>query len=194
LRDDTKDLLLTWIDDAGDFHVVQSLAEVPANSKERVRVVITTSDLGNSDPIYVADLREKKADFTYAVTPMSRSAWEELGAVKRKARLEALAPIATAQTANRASEATAQTAKLAIVYGAKWCGACRQAKKYLSQKGVRVLEKDVDESPTVQAELRNKLAKAGMAPTSSIPIIDIGGRLLVGFSQNAVDSALQALK
>lgn len=194
LRDDAKDLLLTWIDNAGDFHVVQTLTEVPTDAKERVRVVVTTNDAGNSDPVYIADLRQKNADASYSVTTMARNAWEELGAAKRKARIEALAPVTAPPTSNRSPTAAAETAKLAIIYGAKWCGACRQAKKYLAQKGVKVLEKDVDESATVQAELRSKLTKAGMPPTSSIPIIDIGGRILVGFSQGAVDSALQALK
>jgi glutaredoxin len=183
------------VDAAGDFHVVQTLAEVPADAKERVRVVQTTQDFGNGDPVYVADLRQKNADGTYSVTTLPRSAWEEIGAAKRKSRIEALAPaLAPPQASNHPATPSAETAKLAIIYGAKWCGACRQAKKYLAQKGIKVLEKDVDESATVQAELRSKLTKAGMPPTSSIPVIDIGGRILVGFSQGAVDAALQALK
>lgn len=195
LRDETKDLLLTWLDSAGDFHVVRSFAEVPVDAKERVRVVVTTNDAGNTDPIYVADLRQKNADGSYSITTMQRSAWEELGAIKRKARIEAMAPIAAQLASNQPQpDVTVETAKLAIVYGAKWCGACRQAKKYLTQKGMKVLEKDVDESPTVQAELRAKLTKAGMSPTSSIPIIDIGGRIVVGFSQGAVDAAIKGLK
>jgi glutaredoxin len=194
LRDDTHDLLLTWVDSAGDFHVVQKLTEVPADAKEKVRVVVTTKDEGNTDPVYVADLRQKGVDQTYPVTTMPRATWEELGATKRKARLEALAPVASAESPVPAKEAAAATDKLVTLYGAKWCGACRQAKSYLTKKGVRFLEKDVDESPTVQAELRAKLSKAGMPPTSSIPILDIGGKLLVGFSQGAVDSALQAMK
>jgi glutaredoxin len=183
------------VDAAGDFHVVQALAEVPADAKERVRVVQTNQDFGNGDPVYVADLRQKNADGTYSVTTLPRSAWEEIGAAKRKSRIEALAPaLAPPQASNHPATPSVEAAKLAIIYGAKWCGACRQAKKYLAQKGIKVLEKDVDESATVQAELRSKLTKAGMPPTSSIPVIDIGGRILVGFSQGAVDAALQALK
>ena len=193
LRDDTKDLLLTWIDSAGDFHVVESIDKVPADSRERVRAFTTTGDGGSSDPVFVADLRQKGADGTYALSPMARSAWEELGAAKRKARLETLAPVASEVVPTQPKESAGAAAKVAIIYGAKWCGACREAKKYLAGKGVKVLEKDVDESPTIQAELRAKLARANLAPTSSIPVIDIGGRLMVGFSQDAVDSALQAL-
>jgi glutaredoxin len=195
LRDDTTDLLLTWVDSSGDFHVVQKLNEVPEDARERVRVVVTTKDEGNADPVYVADLRQKGADQAYSVTTMARSSWEELGAAKRKARLETLAPVASAEgPAAGTPRAADATAKTVTIYGAKWCGACRQAKAYLTQKGVKFLEKDVDESPTVQAELRAKLSKAGMPPTSSIPILDVGGKLLVGFSQGAIDAALQAMR
>jgi glutaredoxin len=192
LRDDTKDLLLTWVDSSGDFHVVESIAEVPAENRAQVRVVVTTGDAGAADPVYVADLRQKKPDESYAVTTLPRAAWEELGATKRKARLETLAPVAS-QEPPPPSGATAQSegSLVAVIYGAKWCGACREAKKYLAKKGVKVLEKDVDESPTVQAELRAKLARAKMSPTSSIPVIDIAGQILVGFSPGSVDAALQ---
>lgn len=194
LRDDTKDILLTWVDPTGDFHVVQTLNDVPPDAKDKVRVVLTTKDEGTTDPVYVADLRQKKVDQTYPVTTLPRASWEELGAAKRKARLEALAPVASAQAGIASKETPVATGRLVTIYGAKWCGACRQAKSYLTKKGVRFLEKDVDESPTVQAELRAKLSKAGMPPTSSIPILDVGGKVLVGFSQSAIDSALEAMK
>jgi glutaredoxin len=192
LRDDTKDLLLTWVDSTGDFHVVESIAQVPAESRAQVRVVVTTGEAGPSDPVFVADLRQKTADQSYPVSTMARAAWEELGAAKRKARLESLAPVASQEPPSPAAAGVASNGPLvAVIYGAKWCGACREAKKYLTKKGVKVLEKDVDESPTVQAELRAKLARAKMSPTSSIPVIDIGGQILVGFSAGAVDAALQ---
>lgn len=193
LRDDTPNLMLTWVDATGDFHVVESIDKVPNDARERVRVVLSTQEAGTSDPIYVADLRTKSGDGTYPTSTLARSAWEEIGAAKRKARIDALAPVAS-QLAP--PEGSAQPSKkeslVAVVYGAEWCGACKQAERYLKGKGIKVLEKDVDQSPAVQAELRAKLTKAGMPATSSIPIIDIGGKLIVGFSQQAVDAALRA--
>src|SRR5688572_33072023 len=41
LREDTKNLLLTWVDDQGDFHVVEKVSDVPANGRAQVRVVVT---------------------------------------------------------------------------------------------------------------------------------------------------------
>lgn len=193
LRDDTADLMLTWIDAAGDFHVVSSIAEVPAESRERVRVVVTTQTGGTRDRIYVADLRQKAEDGTYPTSTIARTEWEEAGASRRKARIDSLAPVASQVAGEPSTRAGQGESPTAVVYGAKWCGACREAERYLKGKGVKVLEKDVDQSPSVQAELRAKLAKAGMPATSSIPIIDIGGRLIVGFSKPSVDAALKRI-
>lgn len=192
LRDDTRDLMLTWVDSAGDFHVVDTIEQVPVDARERVRVVVTSQTDGTQDPIYVADLRQKSADGSYPTTVVARSVWEETGAARRKARIEALAPVASQSPANPTSPTAARESLVAVIYGAKWCGACREAERYLKRKGIKVLEKDVDQSPSVQAELRAKLAKAQLPATSSIPIIDIGGKLIVGFSQAAVDAALKA--
>lgn len=193
LRDDTKDLWLTWVDATGDFHVTEAMDQVPADARQQVRVVVTSQSAGTQDPVFVADLRQKNTDGSYPVSTMARSAWEEIGATKRKARMEALAPVASQAAPEPAKANSARESLVAVIYGAKWCGACREAERYLKRKGVSVLEKDVDQNPQIQAELRAKLTKAKLPPTSSIPIIDIGGKILVGFSQAAVDSALQAV-
>lgn len=193
VRDDTKDLLLTWADATGDFHVAEAIDQVPADARERVRVVVTSRPDGTQDLVRVADLRQKNADGSYPVSTMTRTAWEELGAAKRKARLEALAPIPSQLPPEPSAQNRAEEAFVAVIYGAKWCGACREAERYLKRKGISVLEKDVDQSDQVQAELRAKLTRARLPPTSSIPVIDIGGKILVGFSQAAVDAALKSV-
>jgi glutaredoxin len=190
LRDDTSDLRLTWVDSTGDFHVATAIDQVPAESRERVRVVLLTKAEGTLDTVYVADLRQKSTDGTYPTSIIPRSAWEETGASRRKSRMETLAPIASLVPSP--SSQSGPESPVAVIYGAEWCGACREAARYLKRKGIKFSEKDVDQSPAVQAELRGKLAKAGMPLTSSIPIIDIGGKLIVGFSQPAVDAALKA--
>jgi glutaredoxin len=194
LRRDTRDLMLTWVDATGDFHVVSSVDEVPTEARERVRVVVTTQTEGTGDPIYVADLRQEAADGSYPTSIVARAVWEETGAARRKARIESLAPVASLIPPQPEGQAAAQESSVVVVYGAEWCGACREAERYLKSKGIKVLQKDVDQSPAVQAELRAKLSKAGIPATSSIPIIDIGGRLIVGFSKPAVDAALKAVK
>ncbi len=72
---------------------------------------------------------------------------------------------------------------LVIVYYADWCPACRKAKAYLNRKGVPFQVRDVD-NPAAQQELVRKTGRR------SIPVIDVGGRILTGFSPQAIDSLL----
>jgi len=188
LTDDTKDVFLTWVDDQGDFHVTQAISDIKDANKEHVRVVFTTKETGNPDQVYVADLRQKGERGSYAVKAIPRGEWEELGASHRKSRLEAISVPANANV-----DAGRNTADVvAVIYGAEWCKACHDTAKYLATKGVKFVEKDVDTSGVIQAELRAKFQHAHVPPTSSIPVTDINGQLVVGFNPSALDSALAA--
>src|SRR5689334_14425911 len=105
LRDDAKNTLLTWVDDHGNFHVVERTEDVPDAGRGAVRVVMSDRSDGTGDSVYVANLRSKQGDGTYPVKSMPRSEWDELGAKNRKARLEALAPSAMPPTAPSSSTA-----------------------------------------------------------------------------------------
>jgi glutaredoxin len=71
-------------------------------------------------------------------------------------------------------------AAVVTVYGASWCGACREAKHYLAERKIPYVEKDVEKDPAAARELREKAARLGI-PTDRIPILDVRGRLLIGF-------------
>ena len=199
LRDDTPNLLLTWIDEKGDFHVVMKPADVPEGRRQNVRVVVTDKTDGTGALVYVADLSQKGQTGAYPVKTMSRNEWDELGASLRKARLEALAPppsgAASASAAPSAAAAAPAARKpggskvIAIIYGAEWCKPCHDAARYLKQRGVTVIEKDIESSEATAAELKRKLDRANMSG-ASIPIIDVMGQLLVGYSPRALDRAI----
>jgi len=200
LKDDTANLLLTWIDDKGDFHVVQKPADVPKEGRETVRVVLTTREDGTGKLIYVANLNEVTPTGAYRVKTMTRGAWDELGASKRKARLEALAPSAVPAPSDSAPSGTPSAPKKALatgivatIYGASWCKPCHDTERYLKQRGVTVVDKDIDENPVAAAEMRQKLERAGRSG-SSIPVIDLMGQILVGFSPLALDQAIEAAR
>lgn len=201
LRDDTPNLMLTWIDEKGDPHVELHPADVPAAGRDLVRVVVTDREEGTRDLFYVVDLTKKRDDGSYPAQTMSRRAWEDRIA-KRRAELLAqnappppplpgagtAAPRAFGQAPPGA--ATPPPAGLtAIIYGASWCGPCHEAEAYLKSRGVGVIMKDVDESPAAQSEMREKLAKAGRHG-GSIPVIDLRGQIIVGFSRDSLDRAL----
>jgi len=200
VREDTPNLLLTWIDDKGDFHVVQKVAEVPKEAREQVRVVVTTKEEGTGKLVYVANLNEVTPSGAYRVKTMARAAWDELGASRRKARLEALAPSATPSGAPAPSvevpkdpSRAAASGVVAIIYGADWCKPCHDAARYLRQRGVTVIDKDIEASEVAANEMRQKLARAGRGG-ASIPVIDVMGQILIGFSPPALDRAVEAAK
>ncbi len=196
VKADTPNLLLTWIDDKGDFHVVQKPAEVPVEGKKQVRVVVTDKEAGTGELVYVADLNETTPDGTYRLKTLTRAQWDELGASRRKARLEALAPSVVPPPAASASSAPGApkgppSKIVAVIYGASWCKPCHQAADYLKGRGVTVIQKDIEESEAAQAEMRSKLDRAGRGG-ASIPVIDVMGQILIGYSPSALDRAIQA--
>jgi glutaredoxin len=209
VKADTPNLLLTWIDDKGDFHVVMKPADVPSEGRANVRVVVTSPEAGTGSLVYVANLNETTATGAYRLKTMTRAEWEELGASKRKARLEALAPSAVPSSSaapggaspdsdgkppsgSPAAKAPA-TGVVAIIYGADWCKPCHDAERYLKQRGATVIKKDIDENEVAAEEMKKKLARVGRAG-ASIPVIDIMGQIQVGFSPAALEQALAAAR
>lgn len=201
LKGDTKGLLLTWVDEKGDFHVATKIEDVPAEHNQRVRVVIQGTEAGTHDTVYVANLGKKKPDGSYTVKTMARSTWDEVGAKLRKSRMEALAPSAVPAPSGSGPAAPAKglsksagTANLsAVIYGADWCKPCHAAEAYLKKRGVHVVKKDVDNSDAARAEMATKLQRVGRSG-SSIPIIDLMGQILVGYNPQMLERAIETAK
>jgi glutaredoxin len=198
LRDDSPNLLLTWVGDDGDFHVVEKIDGVPAEHKKQVRVLSTAGATGTGALVYVADLEAKRADGTYAVTTLPRAEWEKLGADRRKTRIEALSPghtppAAEATMPGPVSPAEASAAVSAIVYGADWCKPCHDAERYLKSLGVSVTKKNIEESRAAQAEMQEKLARVNRHG-SGIPVIDVMGKIFVGYSPGPLKQAVDAAR
>ena len=207
VKADTANLLLTWIDDKGDFHVVQKPADVPVEGRKQVRVVVSTREEGTGALVYVTNLDETDANGAYRLKTMPRAEWEELGASKRKARLEALAPSAMPSGSSAPGGQTADgkppsggpgakppaTGIVAIIYGADWCKPCHDAERYLKQRGATVIKKNIDDNEVAAAEMQQKLARAGRGG-ASIPVIDIMGQIQVGFSPAALEQALESAR
>jgi glutaredoxin len=196
LKDDTAELMLTWIDDKGDTHVELHPADVPAAGRAMVRVVVSDREAGTGELFYVADLSKKGDDGAYATTTMRRRAWEGEIEKRREAYLATLAPpkpsgaaSAGAGPGERPPVGQDRGGQKVIIYGASWCGPCHQAADYLKSRGVPYEMKDIEETPGAAAEMREKLTRAGQHG-GSIPVIDVRGQLIVGFSAQAIDRAL----
>jgi glutaredoxin len=202
VKQDSEGLLLTWIDDKGDFHVETRVADVPLEGRDSVRVVDPSKDEGtHADRVYVVDLRQARPDGTFPVRTMTRADFEAIAVARREKTGPTLASAAPAQP-SPASQPSSQesdpggggrpSAKVAvIIYGAEWCGACHDAARYLRSKGIAYVEKDVEKDPSAAREMQQKLARNGLR-SGSIPVIDVRGRVMVGFNPSEVDSALGA--
>ncbi len=209
VKEDSDGLLLTWIDDKGDFHVETRVADVPLVGRDSVRVVDPSKDEGtHADRVFVVDLRQARPDGTFPVRTMTRADFEAIAVARREKTGPTLAsagppsgpppgappqqpgsPTPTAEQDPGGGHAA--TRPLVIIYGAEWCGACHDAARYLRSKGVAYVEKDVEKDPGAAREMQQKLARNGLR-AGSIPVIDVRGRVMVGFNAGEVDSALGA--
>ena len=209
LKDDTTEVLLTWIDARGDTHTAVRIAEVPVEGRNPVRVVV--KDAGHGLLFYVADLTLKKGDSSYDVRTMSRAEWEALLETRRGALAHnrgtpepnSKPPAPPSDDANENESETGgpgpsrkpagKSATYAIVYGAAWCGPCHQARDYLVRRGVAVTFYDIEKEPKREVEMRKKLRDAGRRG-GNIPVIDVGGQLFVGYNPRSLDKALADAK
>lgn len=202
LKDDSEGLLLTWIDDKGDFHVETRVADVPLMGRDSVRVVDPNKDEGtHADRVFVADLRQARPDGTYPVRAMTRADFEGLALARREKTGPTLAsagppqptPSSTAGADTDPGTTHPAARPVVIIYGAEWCGACHEAARYLRGKGIAYVEKDVEKDSGAAREMQQKLARSGQR-SGSIPVLDVRGKVLVGFNAQELDSALgQAL-
>jgi glutaredoxin 3 len=80
----------------------------------------------------------------------------------------------------------AETDKNIIIYSTTWCGYCKMVKKYLADKGYTYEEKDIE----ANLEARNELLEKIDGQFQGVPVIDIGGKLVLGFNRPAIDEAL----
>lgn len=72
------------------------------------------------------------------------------------------------------------------VYSADWCAFCHAAKDYLDKIGVKYTDKDVEHDAEALKESVEKSGQRG------IPVLDIDGKIIVGFDRPKIDAALKA--
>ncbi|MEO7092519.1 MAG: glutaredoxin family protein [Polyangiales bacterium] len=196
IRDQSTELTFSYITLEGGFKTVNKVDAVPYEARDAVRVWSDVSGDGVAGPyVYVADLRNKLADGSYKCDVFPRAYFDDLAEGRRK-KLAAgpTAPLATEGQPPGGSGAppTGDGKLTVIIYGADWCQPCHQAEAYLKGKGVPFVHKDVDD-PNVSEEMQDKLQAAGIQ-THSIPVLDVGGKLLVGFEASELDQALRDAK
>ena len=197
VRPESEGLLLTWIDDKGDFHVETKVDDVPMMGRDAVRVVDPAhEDTAHPDDVSVVDLRQAGPDGSYPVRTMTRTAFEAMAVARREKTGPTLAsagpavpPAGAPPGADPAPSSRGISRTVVVIYGAEWCGACHEAAKYLRSKGIPYVDKDVEKDPAAAREMQAKLAKSGLHE-GSIPVIDVRGKVMIGFNAAEIDAAL----
>jgi len=181
-------LMFVYAGISGRFENATAVADVPQVSRKVVRVIDPTASgtpRGDYDRVYVVDLRSPGDEL--AADVMSREAFE------RRA-LAALPPGEASQVEIPGAADGADPHALAehdqiIVYGTSWCGACRQARTFLTQRGIPFVDRDVEKDAAAAAELAAKARAAGIS-ADRVPIIDVRGKLMVGFDASRLSTLI----
>jgi glutaredoxin len=189
VRGELEGLLVVWIDKDG-FHSANKRSEIPENRRQQVRVdslALPPDKRLDGEFVYLADLRKAQNDGNYPVKKVRRD-W-----------FEALADRETPDPARAAKNDSAKkqfgtepgaAGSGVVIYGASWCGACRAAASYLRARNIAFEEKDVEKDREAYAQMQRKAAAAGVQP-GGLPLIDFHGRVISGFSKDALDNLIE---
>jgi glutaredoxin 3 len=71
-----------------------------------------------------------------------------------------------------------------IIFSTPICSFCRLAKKYFHEKGIEFKDVDVSRDPIA---VRDMVPRSGQ---QGVPVIDISGRIVVGFDRPRIDRYL----
>jgi glutaredoxin len=184
VRGDADGLLLTWFDETGS-HTATTRHEIPEARRGEVRVDSLELGPEQRDPenVFVADLRAPREDGRYEVRRMPREHFDRRVETFGDAPAEGVA-------AGGGTGPGAIAASDVVIFGASWCGACREAEAYLRSRGIPFTHRDVERDPGAREDMQRRAAAVGLRPTG-IPVIDIRGRVMQGFDREAIDRALR---
>ncbi len=78
--------------------------------------------------------------------------------------------------------------KTVTIYSTQTCTYCKMAKEFFKEKGINYTEVDLGADAVKREEMRAKMESVGQG--LSVPIIDIGGKLVLGFDRNTLATEL----
>jgi glutaredoxin 3 len=192
-----RPLLYTYVDDKGAFVTTDKAEDVPVGSRKLVRVVDPAKPIDDREDatrVYALDFSELLGAGQAEARAMSREAFET-GALAQLPPGES-SPMAGPHGPALPEEplpgidgGAAGMPPVVILYGTPWCGACKEAKKYLAARHIPYAYKNIESDPAAARELQAKAARLGV-PADRVPILDVRGRLLIGFDKARLEAML----
>ena len=74
------------------------------------------------------------------------------------------------------------------VYSTTWCSFCKMAKNFLKDRHIKFQEIDVQDNVKAAQEMIKRSGQTG------VPVIDINGKIIVGFDRERIKKALKLKK
>lgn len=71
-----------------------------------------------------------------------------------------------------------------IIFSTPTCTYCNAAKRYLRERGIPFKDVDVSRDPAAARDMVRRSGQMG------VPVIDIGGKIIVGFDRGKIDRYL----
>jgi len=177
---DDDDVVFQYIDPASGKPVaVTDVEEIPEGQRENVMVLYSGERRGRlpARALALVDLTAPGDDGRFPVRLVNR--WE-------------FTPAGLKSREGEGAQAAPGTDRV-VLYTAPGCGHCDRARKWFQEKGIAFEEKDIHSDPGAVAEIA-ALGKAQGLPESylsSVPLINVKGKTLVGFDPRQVEAALQ---
>lgn len=191
--------LFTYAEPAGTFATTDKPETVPTEARGLVRVIdpsepTKSEGQGGADRVYVTNLNELTEKGKSSARAMSREAFETAalaglpGGQSSPFAAQQMRP-APMPAVDAGAAPSPPGAPAVTIYGTSWCGACRAAREFLTERKIPFADKDVERDPEAARELSAKASKMGI-PTDRIPIIDVRGVLLLGFDKTRIEALL----
>lgn len=192
--------LFTYAETSGAFTTTDKPETIPAASRALVRVIDPAGGAPDSaGRVYVANVNELLDKGKANARPLSREAFEtgalaalpggQSSPYAAQQMAPAPMPAPTNPTPPVSGNTPAGVKPVVTIYGTSWCGACRAAREYMTAHKIPFADKDIERDPAAAHELAEKAAKMGV-PTDRVPVLDVRGRLLLGFDPARVEALL----
>lgn len=181
---------LEYADLSGRFRRADRMLAVPVASRHVVRVIEPTVEKvpGRHDRlVHVVDASRASGSAKLTTELMPRMEFER--------RAEAALPPGAASRVRIPGAGPELRVPVdwahgqIILYGTTWCGACNQAREFFRQRGLNFVDRNVEYDPEAAAEMAAKSAAVGIA-ADRVPVIDVRGKILVGFEQARLKTLL----
>jgi glutaredoxin len=188
ITDEADQFLFSYLLADGSFATVEKASDVPAEARGQVIVIdkSLSPQRRQSDKIlYIANLTSKRTDGSYPYSIVSRFRFER-DLLREPAKKSAVLP-------DECKDLAPSPPDRVILYSASWCSVCKAAAAFMTREGIPFIEKDIEQQPGAQQELTCKAMKTGTS-INGVPVLDVAGKLLVGFDRDQLVSHAQKLK